>query len=130
MAAIRQRPEEIGIQKRSQCGKTYQNVLHFLRHVLSITNNQLDFFISVGKGQADSSEIELLDWLLPKKSCGKKNDAFKVGNRNVKFFDFKRGIKKFESPDSSTFYLESPEFAGIQLETTRNDRNLHQQNAN
>ena len=41
--------------------KTYQKILHSLRHVLCITNDQLDFSISVGKGRADSSEIGLLD---------------------------------------------------------------------
>ena len=41
--------------------KTYQKIQHSLRHVLSITNDQLDFSISVGKGRADSSEIGLLD---------------------------------------------------------------------
>ena len=52
--------------------KTYQKIQHSLRHVLSITNDQLDFSISVGKGRADSSEIGLLDWLFhPKKKLGK-----------------------------------------------------------
>ena len=41
--------------------KTYQKILHSLQHVLPRTNDQLDFLISARKGQADSSEIGLLD---------------------------------------------------------------------
>ena len=37
--------------------KTYQKILHSVRHGLSITNDQLDFSISVGEGRADSSEV-------------------------------------------------------------------------
>ena len=85
--------------------KTYQKIQHSLRHVLSVTNDQLDFSISVGKGRADSSEIGLLDYVVtfpPKKSWGKKSKF----SRFFQSWKQKRQVfhpkprQNFESPDS------------------------------